>query len=142
MKIGEGIDGFNVAEVIESRNPNYAVGDLICAGGGWREHIVSDGRGYIQKITDRRVELGCWIGVLGVPGLTAWFGLNRVGQAKPGETLLVTSAAGPVGATGRTSGQGPGHARGWRGRRPGQMRLAAGRGRLRHRHRLQGLPMT
>ncbi|MDB5429083.1 MAG: NADP-dependent oxidoreductase [Caulobacter sp.] len=99
MKLGEGIDGFNVAEVIESRNPNYAVGELICAGGGWREHIVSDGRGYIQKITDRRVELGCWIGVLGVPGLTAWFGLNRVGQAKAGETLLVTSAAGPVGAT-------------------------------------------
>jgi NADPH-dependent curcumin reductase CurA len=99
MKIGEGVDGFNVAEVIESRHPNYAVGELICAGGGWREHIVSDGRGYIQKITDRRVELGCWIGVLGVPGLTAWFGLNRVGQAKPGETLLVTSAAGPVGAT-------------------------------------------
>jgi len=99
MKIGEGIDGFCVAEVIESRNPNYAVGDLIAAGGGWREHFVSDGRGFIQKITDRRVPLGCWIGILGVPGLTAWFGLNRVGQAKEGETLLVTSAAGPVGAT-------------------------------------------
>ncbi len=99
MKIGEGIDGFCVAEVIESKHPNFAVGDLIAAGGGWREHFVSDGRGFIQKITDRRVPLGCWIGILGVPGLTAWFGLNRVGQAKEGETLLVSSAAGPVGAT-------------------------------------------
>ena len=99
MKIGEGIDGFCVAQVIESKNPNYAVGDLIAAGGGWREHFVSDGRGFIQKITDRRVPLGCWIGILGVPGLTAWFGLNRVGQAKDGEVLLVSSAAGPVGAT-------------------------------------------
>lgn len=99
MKIGEGVDGFSVSQVIESRNPGYAVGDLIAAGGGWREHLVSDGRGYIQKITDRRVPLGAWIGVLGIPGMTAWFGLNRVAQAKAGETLLVTSAAGPVGAT-------------------------------------------
>lgn len=99
MKIGEGVDGFNVAEVIDSKHPHYAAGDLVCMGGGWREHIVSDGRGYIQKITDRRVELGCWIGVLGIPGMTAWFGLNRIGQPHAGETILITSAAGPVGAT-------------------------------------------
>ncbi len=97
--LGAVIDGFSVAQVIESRNPNYAVGDLIATGGGWREHVLSNGRGYFQKITDRRVPLGCWIGVLGVPGMTAWFGMNRVAQAKEGETLLVTSAAGPVGAT-------------------------------------------
>ncbi|MBI1406444.1 MAG: zinc-binding dehydrogenase [Caulobacter sp.] len=103
MKIGEGIDGFAVIQVVESRNPAYAVGDVLAAGGGWREHIVSDGRGLIQKIpaewAGRGVPLGAWIGVLGVPGLTAWFGMHRVAQAKEGETLLVTSAAGPVGAT-------------------------------------------
>ena len=99
MKIGEGVDGFCVAQVIESANPAFQPGDLIAAGGGWREHLVSDGRGYIQKIADRRVPLGAWIGVLGIPGMTAWFGLHRVAQAKEGETLLVTSAAGPVGAT-------------------------------------------
>jgi len=99
MKIGEGVDGFCVAQVTESANPAFQPGDLIAAGGGWREHLVSDGRGYIQKITDRRVPLGAWIGVLGIPGMTAWFGLHRVAQAKAGETLLVTSAAGPVGAT-------------------------------------------
>ncbi len=103
MKIGEGIDGFAVAEVIDSHHPGFAIGDILAAGGGWREHIVSDGRGLIQKIPaewkPRGVPLGAWIGVLGVPGMTAWFGLHRVAQAKAGETLLVTSAAGPVGAT-------------------------------------------
>lgn len=99
MKIGEGVDGFCVAQVTDSQNPHFQPGDLIAAGGGWREHLVSDGRGYIQKITDRRVPLGAWIGVLGIPGMTAWFGMHRVAQAKEGETLLVTSAAGPVGAT-------------------------------------------
>lgn len=99
MKIGEGVDGFCVAQVVESRNPHFQQGDVIAAGGGWREHFVSDGRGYIQKITDRRVPLGAWIGVLGIPGMTAWFGMHRVAQAKEGEILLVTSAAGPVGAT-------------------------------------------
>src|SRR3990167_10849794 len=59
MKIGEGIDGFCVAQVVESRNPNYTVGDLIAAGGGWREHFVSHGRGFIQKIIERPVPLGC-----------------------------------------------------------------------------------
>jgi len=103
MKLGEGIDGFAVAQVTDSGHPNFAVGDVIAAGGGWREHIVSDGRGFIQNIpaewTARGVPLGAWIGVLGVPGMTAWFGMHRVAQAKEGETLLVTSAAGPVGAT-------------------------------------------
>ena len=102
MKIGEGIDGFAVAQVCESANPAYEVGDLLAMGGGWREHLVSDGRGLIQKIPQDwigKVPLGAWIGVLGVPGLTAWFGMNRVAQAREGETLLVTSAAGPVGAT-------------------------------------------
>jgi NADPH-dependent curcumin reductase CurA len=97
--LGAIIDGFSVAQVVESRHPNYEVGDLIATGGGWREHVLSNGRGYFQKIADRRVPLGCWIGVLGVPGMTAWFGMHRVAQAKEGETLLVTSAAGPVGAT-------------------------------------------
>jgi NADPH-dependent curcumin reductase CurA len=99
MKLGEPVDGFCIAEVTESRHPGFAVGDLVAGGGGWRTHLISDGRGFLQKITDRRVPLGAWIGVLGVPGLTAWFGLKRVGQAKAGETLLVTSAAGAVGAT-------------------------------------------
>ena len=99
LKIGEMIDSFCVSEVIESANPRFAVGDVVALGGGWAEHIVFPGRGYIQKIPHNRLPLSYWIGVLGVPGMTAWFGLKRVAQMKTGERVLVTSAAGPVGAT-------------------------------------------
>jgi len=99
LKVGETIDGFCVGEVIESANARFAVGDLVALGGGWAEHVVFPGRGYIQKIPHRRLPLSYWIGVLGVPGMTAWFGLKRVAALKPGDRVLVTSAAGPVGAT-------------------------------------------
>lgn len=99
LQIGETIDGFSVGEVIESANPRFAAGDIVALGGGWAEHVIFPGRGYIQKIPHRRLPLSYWIGVLGVPGMTAWFGLKRVAQLKAGERVLVTSAAGPVGAT-------------------------------------------
>lgn len=99
LKPGETIDGFSIGEVIESRNERWTVGECAALAAGWCDHFISDGKGYLQKITDARPPLTAWIGVLGVPGLTAWFGLHRVAQAKEGETLLVTSAAGPVGAT-------------------------------------------
>jgi hypothetical protein len=99
LQPGETIDGFSIGEVLESRHPKWAVGDLAALGAGWCDRFVSDGKGYLQRIADPRPPLTAWIGVLGVPGLTAWFGLHRVAQAKAGETLVVTSAAGPVGAT-------------------------------------------
>lgn len=99
LKPGEVIDGFNVGQVIESRNEKFAVGEVLAFGGGWADHAISNGRGFLQRIPRRDVPLSAWIGVLGVPGLTAWFGLHRVAQLKEGETVLVTSAAGPVGAT-------------------------------------------
>ena len=99
LKVGETIDSFCVGEVIESANPRFAAGDIVALGGGWAEHVVFPGRGYIQKIPHRRLPLSYWIGVLGVPGMTAWFGLKRVAQMKEGARVLVTSAAGPVGAT-------------------------------------------
>jgi len=99
LRIGDPIDGFAVGEVIESANPRFAVGDVVATGGGWAEHAIFAGRGYIQKIPHRRLPLSNWIGVLGVPGMTAWFGLKRVAGLKPGDRVLVTSAAGPVGAT-------------------------------------------
>lgn len=99
LKVGETIDSFCVGEVIESANARFAVGDIVALGGGWAEHVVFPGRGYIQKIPHRRLPLSYWIGVLGVPGMTAWFGLKRIAQLKERERVLVTSAAGPVGAT-------------------------------------------
>lgn len=99
LKPGETIDGFCIGEVLESQNPKFAAGELVALGGGWAEHIIFPGRGYIQKIPHQRLPLSTWIGALGVPGMTAWFGLKRVAALKAGERVLVTSAAGPVGAT-------------------------------------------
>jgi hypothetical protein len=99
LKPGDMIDGFCIAQVTETQHAKFAVGDVLAMGGGWTEEIVSNGRGYIQKIADAHVPLSAWIGVLGIPGMTAWFGLQRVAQLRAGEIVLVTSAAGPVGAT-------------------------------------------
>lgn len=99
LRIGDPIDGFAIGEVIESANSRFAVGDLVATGGGWAEHSLLAGRGYIQKIPHTRLPLSYWIGVLGVPGMTAWFGLKRVANLMSGERVLITSAAGPVGAT-------------------------------------------
>jgi hypothetical protein len=92
------VDGFAVGEVVESRHPRFSAGDLVM-GTGWATHMVSNGRGYLAKVPDLGVPLSLWNGILGVPGMTAWFGLRRVAQMQAGERVLVTSAAGPVGAT-------------------------------------------
>jgi len=98
LQPGAPVDGFSVGEVIESRNPRFAVGDHVALT-GWATHVVSNGRGYAVKLPDLGVPESLWIGLLGVPGMTAWFGLRRVAELRPGDRVLVTSAAGPVGAT-------------------------------------------
>ncbi len=95
---GAPVDGFSVGEVIASRNERFAVGDKVALT-GWATHVVSNGRGYCVKLPDLGVPESLWIGLLGVPGMTAWFGLKRVAALKAGDRVLVTSAAGPVGAT-------------------------------------------
>jgi NADPH-dependent curcumin reductase CurA len=96
---GSTVDGFCVGRVVESRNERFPVGQLVTHGGGWSTHALIAGRGYCIPLPDIGVPDSAWIGVLGVPGMTAWFGLKRVAAIKAGETVLVTSAAGPVGAT-------------------------------------------
>jgi NADPH-dependent curcumin reductase CurA len=98
LQPGAPVDGFCVGEVIESRNDKFRVGDRVALS-GWASHVVSNGRGYAVKLPDLGVPEQLWIGLLGVPGMTAWFGLKRVAALKAGERVLVTSAAGPVGAT-------------------------------------------
>ncbi len=98
LQPGQLVDGFAVGEVVESRHPRFAAGELVM-GTGWATHMVSNGRGYLAKVPDLGVPLSLWNGILGVPGMTAWFGLKRVAQLQAGERVLVTSAAGPVGAT-------------------------------------------
>jgi NADPH-dependent curcumin reductase len=111
LRIGDPIDGFAIGEVIESTNPRFVLGDIVATGGGWSEYAIFSGRGYIQKIPHTRLPLSYWIGVLGVPGMTAWFGLKRVATLKPGDRVLITSAAGPVGATAAQIARGLGASR-------------------------------
>lgn len=100
LPLGHPIDGFSVGLVEASQNPDYPEGTHVYFAGGWRSHSIQSGRGFIGKIPPHsQLPLSLWIGVLGVPGLTAWFGLKSVGQFQSGDRVLISSAAGPVGAT-------------------------------------------
>lgn len=97
LEIGGVVGGATVGEVIESNNPKFSSGDIVTAGFGWQTYGISSGRG-VMKIDEFRLPYSTAIGVLGIPGLTAYFGLLNVGAAKAGETVLVSSAAGAVGS--------------------------------------------
>lgn len=99
QKLGGTIGGFNVGIVDASNHSDWPVGTKVFCAAGWATHSIQNGKGFIGRIPAAEVPLSLWIGVLGVPGLTAWFGLKRVGEFKEGAQVLVTSAAGPVGAT-------------------------------------------
>ena len=102
LKIGDTIESAGIGEIIASKSERFAVGDMVMGGLGWTEGDVFADRG-LQKLDaalfDDKVGMTATIGVLGVPGLTAWFGLQDLGTPQEGETLLISSAAGPVGAT-------------------------------------------
>jgi NADPH-dependent curcumin reductase len=91
--------GFStVGTVIASENPGFEVDDWVAGFLGWQEYGLAESKG-VHRIVDLRVPVSTAIGVLGIPGLTGYFGLLDLGQPKAGETVLVTSAAGPVGST-------------------------------------------
>ncbi len=98
LKLGATVGAFSIGEIIESRHPDFAPGEIVSLADGWAEHVIGDPRGFVRRITDRRLPLAAWLGVLGVSGMTAWFGLHRVASLKVGETVVVTSAAGAVGS--------------------------------------------
>lgn len=95
--IGETMEGEAVAEVVESAAPELPVGSLVLARTGWAEAAVLPAAG-LRQVDDRQVPLSAWLGVLGMPGFTAWSGLKLIGQPKPGETVAVGAASGPVGS--------------------------------------------
>ncbi len=100
LPLGKPVDGFSVGTVDASENEAFPVGTNVFCAGGWRTHSIQTGKGFIGKVPDvPGIPLSLWIGVLGVPGLTAWFGLKTVAKFREGDAVLVTSAAGPVGAT-------------------------------------------
>jgi len=98
VEIGDVMVGGTVAQVVSSDVDGFAEGDWVVAFGGWQDYALSDGNGVINM--GKNPENPSWaLGVLGMPGLTAWAGLTQIGQPNAGETLVVAGASGPVGAT-------------------------------------------
>ncbi len=95
--IGEVMRALGLGIVTASRNPRFAVGDHVSGVFGVQEYAITDGRG-VTKIDPRVVPLPKYLNVLGMTGMTAYFGLLDTGQPKPGETVVVSAAAGAVGA--------------------------------------------
>lgn len=89
--------GGTVGVVEASRNPSFAVGDSVVGMFGWQEVGISDGRG-IQKVDTRHIPLSAYLGAVGMPGVTAWYGLNKIMHPKPGQTVAVSAASGAVGS--------------------------------------------
>lgn len=96
--LDEPLSGGAVAEVVESNIAEFAAGDLIVDfTGGWKEYYVSNGE-RTQKVIPGMAPLPAWLGVLGMPGMTAWAGITQILEPKDGETLFVSGAAGAVGS--------------------------------------------
>ncbi len=95
--LGEPLEGGVVAEVVASRNPGFAEGDLVVGMLRWELYSASDGRG-LRKIGRGPVPLSYHLGILGMPGMTAWVGLRGIGELQEGERVFVTAASGAVGS--------------------------------------------
>jgi len=96
-RIGEPMVGATVSQVIESKNPRFQPGDFVLGNDGWQRFAVSDGKG-LRKLDPADAPLSWALGVLGMPGLTAYVGLLDIGKPKAGETVVVSAAAGAVGS--------------------------------------------
>ena len=97
VAVGEVMVGAVVGAVVRSRHPDFAEGDVVEERLGWQEYGLSRGR-EARKVDPSLAPISTALGVLGMPGLTAYFGLLEVGRPKPGETVVVSAAAGAVGA--------------------------------------------
>jgi NADPH-dependent curcumin reductase len=98
--LGEVMIGGTVGEVVESKHPRYAVGDSVVGMGGWQEYSVVDASvpGALRKVDTSKVPLSHYLGAVGMPGVTAWYGLVKIIAPKPGETVVVSAASGAVGS--------------------------------------------
>lgn len=94
---GEPMNGGIIGEVVESKSDAYDAGDLVTGNGTWAEYSLLDADG-VSAVDPSIADLPAYLGVLGMPGRTAYFGLLEVGEPKPGETVVVSGAAGAVGS--------------------------------------------
>jgi NADPH-dependent curcumin reductase CurA len=97
FQIGKPLEGGAVGQIVESRSPDLAVGEFVISMLGWREIAVGRARGF-QKLDPSLGPIEAYLGVLGVPGLTAYTGLVKIAQLKDGEAVFVSAAAGAVGS--------------------------------------------
>ena len=97
VEIGAVMTGGTAGEVVRSNHPGFEIGDKVVGLLGWQLYGVSDGS-QLQKVDDSRVPLSAYLGVLGMPGVTAWVGLLDLCQPKADETVVVTAASGAVGS--------------------------------------------
>jgi len=95
--LNETMIGGTAGEVLESRHPRFKPGDFVVAHLGWQEYGVSNGEG-IYKVDPTKVPLSAYLGAAGMPGVTAWYGLNRIIEPKAGQTVAVSAASGAVGS--------------------------------------------
>lgn len=91
--------GGTVGEVIASMHPKFAAGDQVVGMGGWQEYSIVDATTpSIRSIDTSRIPMSAYLGAVGMPGVTAWYGLNRICEAKAGQTIVVSAASGAVGS--------------------------------------------
>ena len=98
--LGEPMIGGTAGEVVESKNSKYAVGDKVVGMGGWQQYSVVDASqlGSLRKVDDKQVPLSHYLGAVGMPGVTAWYGLVSICEAKEGQTVAISAATGAVGS--------------------------------------------
>lgn len=95
--LNETMVGGTVGEIVESRNPDFAAGEKVVGNFGWAEMGISDGK-LLRKVDASRIPLSAFLGAVGMPGMTAWYGLTQIIQPKAGETVVVSAASGAVGS--------------------------------------------
>jgi NADPH-dependent curcumin reductase CurA len=98
--VGQVFQGGTVGEVVESRNPKYQPGDKVVGFGGWQEYsvVAGDQPGALKKVDTTHVPLSHYLGAVGMPGVTAWYGLVKIIEPKEGQTIVVSAASGAVGS--------------------------------------------
>jgi NADPH-dependent curcumin reductase CurA len=97
VEVGEPMVGGTVGEIVKSRNAKFAVGEIVTGYGGWQDYALSNGAG-LRKLDPAAAPVSTALGVLGMPGMTAYTGLLEIGRPKPGETVAVAAASGAVGS--------------------------------------------
>jgi NADPH-dependent curcumin reductase CurA len=98
--LGQTMGGGTVGEVLESKNGKFAVGDKVVGMGGWQQYSVvdADQLGALRKVDTSQIPLSAYLGAVGMPGVTAWYGLVKIIEPKIGETMVVSAATGAVGS--------------------------------------------